>query len=50
MITIRELAKIAGVSPATVSKALNNQSDISETMKEHIIALAKAMSSQVSSI
>lgn len=41
MITIRELAKIAGVSPATVSKALNNQSDISEVMKEHIFALAK---------
>ena len=41
MITIRELAKIAGVSPATVSKALNNQSDISETMKEHIMELAK---------
>ena len=41
MITIRQLAEIAGVSPATVSKALNDQSDVSSRMKEYIAKLAQ---------
>ena len=41
MITIRQLAELAGVSPATVSKALNDQSDVSERMKEYIVKLAR---------
>ena len=41
MITVRELAKIAGVSPATISKALNDQSDIGQSTKETILRLAR---------
>ena len=41
MITIRQLAEIAGVSPATVSKALNDQSDVSSRMKAYIVKLAQ---------
>ena len=41
MITVRQLASLAGVSPATVSKALNDQSDIGPATKEAIVKLAR---------
>ena len=41
MITIKELAKIAGVSYSTVSKALNNYPDIGEETKKRVLELAK---------
>jgi LacI family transcriptional regulator len=41
MVTIYDIAKATGVSPPTVSKALNNQSDISEGTKERIARVAK---------
>ncbi|NMA84075.1 MAG: LacI family transcriptional regulator [Epulopiscium sp.] len=40
MITIYDIAKIAKVSPSTVSKALNDHSDISEKTKQRIRKLA----------
>ena len=39
--TVRQLAALAGVSPGTVSKALNDQSDVSVRMKEYIRNLAR---------
>lgn len=43
MVTIYDIAKVTGVSPPTVSKALNNQSDISEATKERIAQVAKEL-------
>ena len=40
MISIKDIAKEAGVSVATVSKALNDQSDISDATKEKIRKIA----------
>ena len=40
MPTLKELSEIAGVSVSTISKALNDSSDISETTKKRIIDLA----------
>lgn len=42
-VTLKELARILGVSIATVSKALNDNYDISEETKERIRAKAKEM-------
>ncbi len=42
MITIKEIAKIAGVSKSTVSKALNGKKDISPKTREKILKIAKA--------
>ena len=39
MKTIKEIAKFAGVSPSTVSKALNNRDDISQKTKERILEI-----------
>lgn len=39
-ITIRDVAKKAGVSISTVSRAFNKYEDISETTREHIIKVA----------
>jgi LacI family transcriptional regulator len=39
MITIKDIAKIAGVSPSTVSKALNNRHDISEETKKKVLQI-----------
>lgn len=39
--TLKELARLAGVSYSTVSKALNDSHEISEATKAHIKALAK---------
>lgn len=43
MVHIKDIAKVCGVSSATVSKALNNQPDIGEATKERIQAVAKEM-------
>ncbi|MCS7181365.1 MAG: LacI family transcriptional regulator, partial [bacterium] len=43
MVTIKDIAKIAGVSKATVSKALNNKSDISKKTKKKIKKIAEEM-------
>ncbi len=43
MASIKEIAKICGVSVATVSKALNDKEDISEETKHHIKEVAKQM-------
>ncbi|MBO1265928.1 LacI family DNA-binding transcriptional regulator [Proteiniclasticum sp. SCR006] len=43
MVTIYDIAKKAGCSSSTVSKALNNSSTISKKRKEEIIAIAKLM-------
>jgi LacI family transcriptional regulator len=43
MVTIRDIAKECGVSPATVSKALNGYGDISEATAERIREMADKM-------
>lgn len=43
MVTIYDIAKKTGYSPATVSKALNNYSDIGSKTKEAILKIAKEM-------
>ena len=40
-ITIKDIAKIAGVSKTTVSRALNNQGRISQDTREKILQIAK---------
>ena len=40
-ISISELAKISGVSPGTVDRALNNRKDINSETKEKILKIAK---------
>lgn len=36
---IREIARLAAVTPGTVSKVLNNYSDISEATKQHVLKI-----------
>lgn len=43
MITIKDIAKKAGVSYATVSRALNNKSDVNPKTKQRITELAEKM-------
>ena len=43
MATLREIAKECGVSMSTVSKALNGYTDISESTRERILAVAESM-------
>ncbi len=43
MVLMKDIAAACGVSIATVSKALNNHSDIGEETKEHIRKVAKEM-------
>ncbi len=43
MVTIYDIAKITGYSAPTVSKALNNQSDIGQKTKEKIVKVAKEL-------
>lgn len=43
MVSIKDISIRCGVSVATVSKALNNHSDISETTKNNILQVAKEM-------
>ena len=42
-VTIKDIAKAAGVSHPTVSRALNNHPAIAEATRERIIALAEQM-------
>ncbi|OUW19175.1 MAG: hypothetical protein CBD18_01265 [Opitutales bacterium TMED158] len=44
--TIRELARLAGVSRTTVSRALNNAPDVSEATKKRIVDLSKKLGYQ----
>lgn len=46
MITIKDIAKKAGVSYATVSRALNNRSDVNEKTRKRIAKLAEEMGYQ----
>ena len=43
MITIKDIAKKAGVSVATVSRAMNNKSDISKDMRKYILKIIDDM-------
>ncbi len=43
MVTIYDIAKACGCSSATVSKALNNYSDVNVNTKERILKMAKEM-------
>lgn len=43
MVTIKDIAKELGVSPGTISKGLNNASDISAAMKQKILDTAIVM-------
>lgn len=43
MVSMKDIARRCGVSVATVSKALNDQPDISQETKERICAIAKDM-------
>ncbi len=43
MVSLKDIAKACNVSPATVSKALNNQSDVSEETKALVNNVAKSM-------
>ena len=40
-ITIKDIARIAGVSVTTVSRALNHSADISEDTKERILRICQ---------
>lgn len=42
MVTIKDIAKIAKVSPSTVSKALNSRHDVSEETKQKVLEIAKS--------
>ncbi len=50
MITIKDLAEKAGVSYATVSRALNGRAEVSETTRARIIALAQEMGYQPNAV
>jgi len=43
MVSMKDIAKKCGVSIATVSKALNDHSDIGEATKQKVLAIAKEM-------
>ncbi|HHU54166.1 MAG TPA: LacI family transcriptional regulator [Clostridiaceae bacterium] len=43
MVTIKDIAKRAGVSYATVSRALNNKADVNENTRKMIVKLAEKM-------
>ena len=42
-VTIRDIARVAGVSINTVSRALNNKPDVSEKTKKKILRIAKEL-------
>lgn len=42
-VTIKELARTAGVSVATISRALNNKGPVSQPVRERILSLAAEM-------
>ena len=41
MASIREVAKIAGVSPATVSRVMNGTANVDEEKKQRVLGLFK---------
>lgn len=43
MITIYDIAKKSGFAPSTVSKALNNKNDVSDSAKRAILKIAHDM-------
>lgn len=43
MTTIKDIAKVAGVSITTVSRALNGYSDVNEKTRQKIINVAKKL-------
>ena len=45
-ITIKDLAKLAGVSRGTIDKALNNRPGISEVTRERILRMAEELEYQ----
>jgi LacI family transcriptional regulator len=50
MITIKDIAKRAGVSYATVSRALNGRPDVSEATRQRVFELAREMGYQPNAI
>jgi LacI family transcriptional regulator len=50
MITIKDIAERAGVSYATVSRALNGRSDVSPQTRIHVLELAKELGYQPNAI
>ena len=42
-VTIRQLARLSGVSIGTVSRALNGYADVNEETRERIIRLAREL-------
>ncbi|WP_304172568.1 LacI family DNA-binding transcriptional regulator, partial [Limnochorda pilosa] len=44
--TIKDIAALAGVSTATVSKALNNKPDVSEATRARVWEAARALNYQ----
>lgn len=42
-VTIKDIAKALGLSPSTVSRALNNYSDISPETRDKVIEMAKKL-------
>jgi LacI family transcriptional regulator len=49
-VTLKKLAEILGISPATVSKALKNYPDINENTKTRVLELAKSLNYQPNSL
>jgi LacI family transcriptional regulator, galactose operon repressor len=41
--TLKDIAKLLGTTPATVSRALNNRDDVSEKMKRVVLAAAREL-------
>ena len=46
--TLQDIAKMTGVTPATVHKALNNLKGVSEKKKKEILSVAAALNYTVS--